>query len=123
MNSVNLIGRLANKPSIRRPAGGEATCAFTVAVGDARSKEDRSDFVRVRVSGEKAGLCERYLSKGLLVGVAGRLRSESYMDSEGAMRCPLCVVADDVQFLQWPGGDSGESAQAAKAGAETEGAE
>jgi single-strand DNA-binding protein len=47
-------------------------------------------------------LCARYLHKGFLAGVSGRLRSDKYTDSEGIVRYPVNVIADDVRFLQWP---------------------
>jgi single-strand DNA-binding protein len=101
MNSVNLIGRLIKDPDVRRADSGETICALTLAVDDRRAKEDRADFIRIHVRGDKAALCERYLRKGFLAGVTGYLRCEPYTDSEGAARYPVHVAAEDVWFLQW----------------------
>jgi single-strand DNA-binding protein len=102
MNSVNIIGRLTKDPELRRLDEGRSLCTFTLAVDDVRSKDDRADFLRVTVFGSPGELCERYLRKGFLAGVTGRLRTDTYTDSEGIVRYPVKVIAENVRFLQWP---------------------
>ncbi|MDR0570260.1 MAG: single-stranded DNA-binding protein [Clostridiales Family XIII bacterium] len=102
MNSVNLIGRLTKDPEIRKTEDSRTVCSFTLAVDDARSKEDRTDFLRVTVFGGVGDLCEKYLRKGFMAGVSGRIRNDSYTDAEGKYRQSVNVIADNVRFLQWP---------------------
>jgi single-strand DNA-binding protein len=102
MNSVNLIGRLTKDPDIKKTNEGKTICTFTLAVDDAFSKEDRSDFIRIVVFGNQGDLCERYLRKGFLVGVNGRIRSNQYTDVDGVKHYPVEVISDRVHFLQWP---------------------
>ncbi|MDR2156851.1 MAG: single-stranded DNA-binding protein [Clostridiales Family XIII bacterium] len=102
MNNINLIGRLTKDPEMRRTDEGRSICTFTLAVDDTFSKEDRTDFIRVTVFGNQGDNCEKYLRKGFLAGVSGRLRSDVYTDAEGVTRYPVNVTADRVQFLQWP---------------------
>ncbi|MDR1495614.1 MAG: single-stranded DNA-binding protein [Clostridiales Family XIII bacterium] len=102
MNNVNLIGRLTKDPDVRKTDEGRTICSFTLAVDDTFAKEDRTDFIRVTVFGNQGDLCERYLRKGFLAGVSGRIRTDQYTDSEGVKRYPVDITADRVQFLQWP---------------------
>jgi single-strand DNA-binding protein len=102
MNTVNLIGRLTKDPELRRTEDGRAICNFNLAIDDTYSKEDRADFIRITVFGTQAENCEKYLRKGLLTGVNGRIRSESYTDADGIKRYPVTVTADRVQFCQFP---------------------
>ncbi|GHU51065.1 hypothetical protein FACS1894127_7100 [Clostridia bacterium] len=102
MNSVNLIGRLTRDPDIRKTEEGRTICSFTLAVDDIHAKEDRADFLRVTVFGTTGDLCEKYLRKGFLAGVTGRLRNESYTDQEGKPRQSVNIIAENVRFLQWP---------------------
>jgi single-strand DNA-binding protein len=111
MNSVNLIGRLTRDPDLKRTDEGRSICSFTLAVDDIHSKDDRADFIRVTVFGSTGDLCERYLRKGFLAGVTGRLRSDSYTDSEGVVRYPTNVIAENVRFLQWPERDGSDEAK------------
>ena len=101
MNNINMIGRLTKDPELHKTEDGKAICNFTLAVDDTYSKEDRADFVRVTVFGNQGENCQKYLSKGFLAGVQGRLRSDSYTDSEGVKRHAVTVTAERVQFLQF----------------------
>lgn len=102
MNNINLIGRLTKDPESKKTDEGRTICNFTLAVDDSWSKEDRADFIRVTVFGNQGDNCQKYLRKGILAGVSGRIRSDVYTDGEGVVRYPVTVTADRVQFIQWP---------------------
>ena len=112
MNSVVLIGRLTRDPEIRYTAGTQmAVATFTVAIDRPvrAGAEKQTDFPRVTVFGKQAENCERYLAKGRLVGIQGRLQTGSYTNKDGATVYTTDVVADRVEFLEW--GDRNERAQ------------
>ena len=102
MNTVSMIGRLTKDPELHKTESGLSICNLTIAVDDVFSKEDRADFLNVTIFGNQAENCEKYLRKGFLAGIQGRMRSEAYTDSEGIRRYPVKVVADRVQFIQFP---------------------
>lgn len=102
MNSVNIIGRVVREPVIKSTNEGIPICELRIAIDDNHSKDDRSDFINVTVFGAQANLCERYLRKGFLTGISGRIRTEIYTDKEGVNRYPVKITADRIQFLQWP---------------------
>ena len=115
MNSVVLIGRLTRDPEVRYTAGTQmAVCTFTVAIDRPvrAGAEKQTDFPRVTVFGKQAENCERFLAKGRLVGVQGRLQTGSYTNKDGATVYTTDVVADRVEFLEWgdrPQGGQGQS--------------
>lgn len=112
MNSVVLIGRLTRDPEVRYTAGTQmAVCTFTVAIDrPVRSGgEKQTDFPRVTVFGKQAENCERFLAKGRLVGVQGRLQTGSYTNKDGATVYTTDVVADRVEFLEWGDRPQGQS--------------
>jgi len=102
MNSVNLIGRLVFDPEKIIKDDGLVICNFRLAIDDVYSKEDRADFANVTIFGQQAELCMRYLRKGFLTGVTGHLHSDIYIGESGEKKYPLKVIADRIQFLQWP---------------------
>jgi single-strand DNA-binding protein len=102
MNNVNLIGRLTKDPELKTTDDGRNICNFNLAIDDPFSLEDRADFVKVTVFGNQAQNCRKYLRKGFLAGVAGRIRSDKYTDADGIKRYPTSVIAERIQFLQWP---------------------
>ena len=57
------------------------------------------------VFGRQAENCERYLDKGRLVGVQGRIQTGSYKDRDGKIVYTTDVIADRVEFLDF--GDKG----------------
>ena len=104
MNSVVLIGRLTRDPEIRYTAGTQmAVATFTVAIDrPVRSGgEKQTDFPRCTVFGKQAENCERYLAKGRLVGVQGRIQTGSYQNKDGQTVYTTDVVADRIEFLEW----------------------
>jgi single-strand DNA-binding protein len=102
MNSVNIIGRLTRDPEEKKPEDGKTVCNYTIAIDDPHSKDERADFIRITVFGPQAERCMKYLRKGFQTGVEGHMHSSSYTDADGVKRYPVTVIADRVQFLQWP---------------------
>lgn len=101
MNSVILIGRLTRDPEVRYTASQMAVATFTIAIDrPVRSGgEKQTDFPRITVFGKQAENCEKYLAKGRLVGVQGRLQTGSYKNRDGATIYTTDVIADRVKFL------------------------
>lgn len=111
MNSVVLIGRLTKDPEVRYISENQmAVATFVVAVDrpTGKGKERKTDFPRVTVFGRQAENCERFLAKGRLVGVQGRIQTGSYKNNDGQTVYTTDVVAERVEFLEW--GDKGDGA-------------
>ena len=112
MNSVVLIGRLTRDPELRYTAGTQmAVATFTVAIDRPvrAGGERQTDFPRVTVFGKQAENCEKFLAKGRLVGVQGRLQTGSYTNKDGATVYTTDVVADRVEWGDRPQGSSSSS--------------
>ncbi len=107
MNRVAIVGRLTRDPEIRYASDNQlAITRFTVAVDRIFKKEGQptADFLPVVVFGKSAENCHKYLGKGRLVSVAGRMQSRTWDDQEGKRRYSYDIIADEVQFLD-RGGD------------------
>ena len=112
MNSVNLIGRLTRDPEVAYTAGSQmAVARFSLAI-DRPVKpgaEKQTDFPRIVVFGKQAENCERYLAKGRLVGIQGRIQTGSYKDKAGNTVYTTDVIADRVEFLDPKEGKGGKT--------------
>jgi single-strand DNA-binding protein len=97
LNRVVLIGRLTKDVDLRYTQSGKAVANFTLAVDRNFSKE-ATDFIRVLAWGGQAENCDKYLSKGKLAAVDGRLQISTY-DKDGVKHTSAEVIADSVQFL------------------------
>lgn len=112
MNKVILIGRLTRDPELRYLTSGAAVATFTIAVDRPftnQQGERETDFIKIVTWRKLAENCANNLNKGRLVGVSGRLQIRSYEGEDGQRRWVTEVVADEVQFLDWPKDRSGGS--------------
>lgn len=103
MNSVQLIGRLTRDPEVRYTQSNMAIATFSIAI-DRPPRQDgtkETDFPRITVFGRQAENCERYLVKGRLVGIEGRIQTGSYTNRNGDKVYTTDVVANRVEFLEW----------------------
>lgn len=101
MNKWMGIGRLVKAPNFRSNEGkSTSVCDFTLAINRPVKTENRAsaDFIRVVAFGKTAELCDRYLDKGMRVGVEGSIRTGSY-EKDGRTVYTTDIVADRVEFL------------------------
>lgn len=102
MNNTVLIGRLTKDPELRYASESQTAIAtFTLAVDRTFAKEKQADFIRIIVFGKSAENCERYLAKGRLTAVQGRIQTGSYKNKEGVTVYTTDVIAERVEFLEW----------------------
>ena len=95
MNNVSLIGRLTAEPEIRNNK--DLTIAnFTLAVD--RIGSDEADFIRCVAFGKSAEFVDDYFTKGLRVGVSGRIQTGRYEDKDGNTRYTTDIIVERLDF-------------------------
>ncbi|MBK3956900.1 single-stranded DNA-binding protein [Staphylococcus haemolyticus] len=112
INRVVLVGRLTKDPEHRQTQSGVSTATFTLAVNRTfknKNGEREADFINVVVFRQQAENVSKYLSKGSLAGVDGRIQSRSYENKEGQRVFVTEVVADSVQFMDSKGSNQQNS--------------
>jgi single-strand DNA-binding protein len=97
-NCVFLIGRLTRDPEVRYTQNNMAVARFSIAID---RMNDGTDFPSIVAFGKTAENCEKYLAKGRLVGITGRLQTGSYQNKNGDTVYTTDVVASRVEFLEW----------------------
>lgn len=110
MNKVVLIGRLTKDPELRyTPGAGTAVTTITLAIDRRFSKDGQkeADFIPVVIWGKQAESTAQYITKGKLIGVAGRIQTRSYDAKDGTKRYVTEVVAEEVKFIEWGDGPRG----------------
>ena len=103
LNRVVLIGHLTKDPELRTTSNGISVTSFTIAVDrnfNNQQGEKEADFIPVVAWRKLADTCAKYLAKGRLVAVSGRMQVRSYEGKDGLKRYITEVVADEVQFLE-----------------------
>lgn len=104
VNTVFLMGNLASDPDLRQTKSGKAVATFPLAtnrdwIDSEGEKKSQTDYHRVVLWNKLAETCAKYLGKGSLVHVSGRLTNRSY-DSNGEKRYSTEIVADRVDFVK-----------------------
>ena len=113
LNKVFLIGNLTRDPELRVTPKGTAICQFGIAVNrqfkdESGATRDETTFVDIEAWGKQGELVSKYLSKGSLAMVEGRLKFDQWEDkTSGQKRSKIKVVLDNVQFLSSRGGAAG----------------
>ena len=96
LNVVALQGRLARDPELRQTATGKSVATFTLAVDRGRkdaSGKSLTDWVPIIAWESRAEFAYKWLTKGQMVAVDGRLQSRTYQAKDGTNRTVLEVVA------------------------------
>ncbi len=109
LNRVVLVGRLTHDPELKRTQSDIPVVNFQVAVNRpySRSEADQqTDFIRVVAWRRQAETLAQYVRKGALIGIDGRLQSNSFEDQTGQRRTTIEVLADSIQFLEPKNQDS-----------------
>lgn len=105
INRVIIVGRLTRDPESRNTTSGKQVVNFGIAVDD-RFNKDNANFFQVVAWDKTADFVGRYLTKGRLVAVDGRLQQRKYTTQEGQQREVIEIVADSVQGLDRPKDDA-----------------
>ena len=119
LNKVFLIGNLTRDPELRVTPKGTAVCQFGLAVNrqykdESGATRDETAFIDIEAWGKQGELCSKYLQKGSLAFIEGRLKFDSWEDKQsGQKRSKLKVVLDNVSGA----GASGAGEAAAGSGA------
>ena len=103
LNKVQLIGNLGADPEARFTPSGKKVTSFRMAVNrrwrDAEGEQkEATEWIDIETWGGLAQICEKYLGKGSLVYIEGRLQTDRY-EVEGEPRRRTKVVASNMQML------------------------
>ncbi|HHW27365.1 MAG TPA: single-stranded DNA-binding protein [Firmicutes bacterium] len=101
LNRVILIGRLTKQPELRVTPGGTQVSTFALAVDRKpnQSGQRETDFLDIVVFGKLAEITCKYMDKGRLVAIEGRLQTRTFETKDGQKRKVWEVIAESVEFL------------------------
>ena len=103
INRVVLVGRLTKDPELRYTSSNIPVSKFTLAVNRTfagPSGEREADFIQCVVWRKQAENLTKFVRKGSLIGVEGRIQTGSYDDKDGIRKYTTEVIGDSVQFLE-----------------------
>lgn len=102
-NEATLVGRLGKDPDHRTTANDMSVCSLWMATSDFTQKDgervEHTQWHSIVVWGNQADACNKFLKKGSMVFVKGRIQSREYDDREGVKRKQYEIIANTVKFL------------------------
>lgn len=112
-NKVFILGNLTRDPELRNTPTGQSVANFGVATNRVwfdknRQKQTEAEFHNVVAWGKLAEIASRYLSKGKLVFIEGRLKTRTWEDQSGQKKYKTEIIAEKMQMGP-KGGASGLS--------------
>jgi single-strand DNA-binding protein len=109
VNKVILIGRLGKEPEVRNLDNGATVANFTMATSESYKdkttgeKKEVTEWHNIVLWRGLAEISQKYLHKGDLVYIEGKLRTRSW-EKEGVTRYTTEIVADTMTMLGSKGG-------------------
>lgn len=102
MNKVFLVGRITKDPELRTNVNGHPYVFFTVAINrlPSPSGERVADFISCVAWNRQAENLARFIRKGGLIGVDGKLQTRTTTNPDGTNRQVMEVVCDNISFLE-----------------------
>lgn len=104
INKVILVGNLGRDPEIRYKDGAVMVAKFPLATSETyRTKEgqrvDQTEWHNIVMWRQLAECAEKYLRKGSLIYLEGKIRTRTWDDKDGHKRFTTEIIADTMTML------------------------
>jgi single-strand DNA-binding protein len=103
INKVILVGHLGKDPEVRHLDGNVTVASFPLATSETFNKDgkriEQTEWHNIVMWRGLADIAAKYLQKGKLVYIEGKLRTRSFEDREGHKKYTTEVVAENFTLL------------------------
>lgn len=102
LNQVVIVGRLVRDVEVQEKENGKKFANITVAVPRSFKNEEGqydTDFIDAVVFDSIATNTSEYCKKGDIIGIKGRLQSNTYEKEDGSKVFKMELIAEKITFL------------------------
>lgn len=105
LNRAELIGRLGRDPDVRYTPDGKAIANLALAISESfrdktsGEKKEQTEWHRVVLFGKQAEIAGKFLKKGALAYVDGRLRTRKWKNKQGLEQYTTELVGSSLTLL------------------------
>jgi single-strand DNA-binding protein len=103
VNKVILVGHLGKDPEARSLDGGVSVVSFPLATSEMFNKDgqkvEQTEWHNIVMWRGLADVAAKYLQKGKLVYIEGKLRTRTFEDKEGIKKYTTEVIAENFTLL------------------------
>ncbi|MDR2774651.1 MAG: single-stranded DNA-binding protein [Tannerella sp.] len=118
LNKVILIGNVGKDPDVRYFDSGNATANFPLATSERSYKlangteiPERTEWHNIVATRDRAQFAEKYVKKGSLLYVEGKIRTRNYDDKDGNKRYITEIYVDRIEFYSTGSGNRRDEQQ------------
>lgn len=113
INKAILVGRLGKDPEIRYTPDGTMVTSFRMATDESwkdknGEKVQKTEWHQIVTYRKLAEICGKYLVKGKLVFIEGRIQTRTWDDKEGKKHYTTEIIANNMQMLDTKGAGKGD---------------
>jgi single-strand DNA-binding protein len=117
LNNCNFIGRLGNDPETAFLPDGKQVTKLSIACGEkwkdkSGTMQEKTEWVRVVSFGKLAEIISKYLVKGSLIYISGKMSTTKYTDKNGVEKYSTEIIANEMKMLDGKPSDASNNATA-----------
>lgn len=103
-NKVILIGRVGQDPEVKHFENSNTVANFSLATTEKYKNKagetcENTEWHNIQVWGKLAEVAEKYVKKGSLLCIEGKIHYESWDDKEGNKKHKTVIVSDLMQMI------------------------
>lgn len=99
LNRVTVVGRIGKNPEMRYTKNDKEVVNFSVATTEKYQNNKSTEWHQMVCFGKKAQFVNQYISKGDLVAVTGRLKTNKWKDKNGNNRYTTQIYISTINPL------------------------
>lgn len=119
LNKAFVLGNVTRDPEVRALPSGQQVTNFSIATNryytsSAGEKKEEAEFHNIVCFGKLADISSRYLNKGSLVLIEGRIKTRNWQDTAGVKHYKTEIIAETMQLgprFSGAGGGGGNASQ------------
>jgi len=113
LNKIFVLGNVTRDPEVRSLPSGQQVTSFSMATNrfytSNGEKKQEAEFHNIVCFGKLADISSRYLNKGSLVLIEGRVKTRNWQDSSGIKHYKTEIIAESMQLGPKGSGSGGSN--------------
>lgn len=102
LNKVFVLGNVTRDPEVRALPSGQQVTSFSIATNrfytSNGEKKQEAEFHNIVCFGKLADISSRYLTKGSLVLIEGRIKTRNWTNGQGVKQYRTEIIAETMQL-------------------------
>ena len=97
INKAIILGRLGKDPDVRSTQSGKKCATLSIATSEKYKDQEKTEWHRIVLWEKLAEIAEKYLKKGNLVYIEGKIQTREY-DDKGTKKYVTEIIANQISL-------------------------